>query len=355
MRSKPISYTTNLWILPLLMAIFSLSLQAQQPGKDSWDNLNRLQAGQKIQLVQMDLKSLKGQFLGFTDEMISLRVKKDEVAVPREDVFRVSFRGKPKRGQNALLMMGVGAGLGAISGAAVGAGFHEVGETGVFKGEIFFPKEFNQAQIDIIRLLETSDGVVVQGPPGTGKTHTIANIICHFLATGRRVLVTSQGEPALNVLREFIPEEIRSLIISLLTKEREGLEQLETAVTLLANEVSRINPSQIEKSILEKEREVRELREQLSAIEREVREWAEKQLTRLITDVSASQSAKQADIVFRCRCRIPSLSDSYTSVTSLLNYLVSATAFSLGAGARERLERIDDFHGRLDDLVVPSS
>ncbi len=132
MRSKPISYTTNLWILPLLMAIFSLSLQAQQPGKDSWDNLNRLQAGQKIQLVQMDLKSLKGQFLGFTDEMISLRVKKDEVAVPREDVFRVSFRGKPKRGQNALLMMGVGAGLGAISGAAVGAGFHEVGETGVF-------------------------------------------------------------------------------------------------------------------------------------------------------------------------------------------------------------------------------
>ena len=73
----------------------------------------------------------------------------------------------------------------------------------------------------------------------------------------------------------------------------------------------------------------------------------------LVTDVSASQSAKQADIVFRCQCRNPSLSDSYTSVTSLLNYLVSATAFSLGDEARERLERIDDLHGRLDDLVVP--
>ena len=75
----------------------------------------------------------------------------------------------------------------------------------------------------------------------------------------------------------------------------------------------------------------------------------------LITDASASHSAKQADIVFRCRCRNPSLSDSYTSVTSLLNYLVSATAFSLGAEARERLERIDKFHGKVDDLVVPSS
>ena len=78
------------------------------------------------------MKSLKGNFLGFTDEIISLRVKKDEVSVPREDVFRVSFRGKPKRGRSVLLMMGVGAGLGAISGAVAGAGFHEVGESGVF-------------------------------------------------------------------------------------------------------------------------------------------------------------------------------------------------------------------------------
>ncbi len=75
----------------------------------------------------------------------------------------------------------------------------------------------------------------------------------------------------------------------------------------------------------------------------------------LITDASASHSAKQADIVFRCRCRNPSLSVSYTSVTRLLNYLVSATAFSLDAEARERLERIDEFDGRIDDLVMPSS
>ena len=102
------------------------------------------------------------------------------------------------------------------------------------ENELFFPKPYNDAQVEIIRRLENNYGVVVQGPPGTGKTHTIANIISHYLATGRRVLVTSNGESALMALREQIPESIRDLTISLLTNERQGLKQLETAVQLLA-------------------------------------------------------------------------------------------------------------------------
>ena len=61
-------------------------------------------------------------------------------------------------------------------------------------GDLFFPKPFNDEQIEIVRRLERNDGVVVQGPPGTGKTYTISNIICHYMATGRRVLVVS-GSP----------------------------------------------------------------------------------------------------------------------------------------------------------------
>ena len=54
----------------------------------------------------------------------------------------------------------------------------------------------------------------MQGPPGTRKTHTIANIISHMLATGRRVLVVSQGETALRVIQEQLPEGVRDLAIS---------------------------------------------------------------------------------------------------------------------------------------------
>ena len=67
--------------------------------------------------------------------------------------------------------------------------------------ELYFPMPYNDEQVSIVQKLESNDGVVVQGPPGTGKTHTIANVICHYLAQGKRVLVTSKGESALAVLR----------------------------------------------------------------------------------------------------------------------------------------------------------
>jgi tetraacyldisaccharide-1-P 4'-kinase len=62
----------------------------------------------------------------------------------------------------------------------------------------------------------------VQGPPGTGKTHTIANIICHYLASGLRVLVTSRGESALSVLQAKIPDEVRPLTVALLSSDYMG-------------------------------------------------------------------------------------------------------------------------------------
>jgi hypothetical protein len=58
--------------------------------------------------------------------------------------------------------------------------------------DLLFPKAFNDKQVSIINRLQQSDSCVVQGPPRTRKTHTIANIICHYLAEGKRVLVTSQ-------------------------------------------------------------------------------------------------------------------------------------------------------------------
>jgi very-short-patch-repair endonuclease len=79
--------------------------------------------------------------------------------------------------------------------------------------DVFFPKPFNDDQLEIIRRLSKADGLVVQGPPGTGKTHTIANLICHAMATGERVLVVSRGEAALAVLKEQLPTEVQPLAV----------------------------------------------------------------------------------------------------------------------------------------------
>jgi very-short-patch-repair endonuclease/transcription elongation GreA/GreB family factor len=144
--------------------------------------------------------------------------------------------------------------------------------------DFFFPKPYNNEQVLIVQRLEKSDGVVVQGPPGTGKTHTIANIICHYLATGRRVLVTSKGESALAVLRDHIPDNIRELTISLLTNEREGLAQLEKSVDILSKRVKTLVPDDLKREIIDTQRRILNLKQQITAIDNELYQWAEKHL-----------------------------------------------------------------------------
>lgn len=86
----------------------------------------------------------------------------------------------------------------------------------IAENEIFLVKEINKEQLEIVKKIEKNKAVVVQGPPGTGKTHTIANLLGHFLAQGKNILVTSQTEKALKVLKEKIPKNIQGLCISLL-------------------------------------------------------------------------------------------------------------------------------------------
>ena len=148
--------------------------------------------------------------------------------------------------------------------------------------ELYFPKPFNGEQLQIIEKLERYDGVVVQGPPGTGKTHTIANIICHFLALGKRVLVTSKGEAALNVITDHIPESIKSLTINLLTSEREGLKQLETSVKKIASEVEKLDLEVLDQKIRETESGIERLHQQLAGLDHDLRGWARKHISQVL-------------------------------------------------------------------------
>lgn len=112
------SYKAKMFSLLLVATIFSISLSAQEPGEHSWENLQQLRVGQKIEVVDTNLKKYKGTFLSFSEEAISLRVGKDEVGVQRPNVLRVSLREKSKRLRNALIGMAIGAGAGAALAAA---------------------------------------------------------------------------------------------------------------------------------------------------------------------------------------------------------------------------------------------
>lgn len=101
--------------------------------------------------------------------------------------------------------------------------------------EIYFPLPWNDEQVKIVEHLNRRNAVLVQGPPGTGKSHTIVNLICHLLAEGKRILVTSQTPRALRVLQDMMENKeetrsIASLCVSILGSDSKSLKNLEKSV-----------------------------------------------------------------------------------------------------------------------------
>jgi hypothetical protein len=111
----------------LILALLLLGLVptngTAREGEDSWDNLKQLQVGHKIEVIDMNLKTLKGTFTAVSGEGISFLTQKGEVSLGRTDVFRVSDREDSKRVRNALIGAAVGAGVG------VGLGWGLLGTT----------------------------------------------------------------------------------------------------------------------------------------------------------------------------------------------------------------------------------
>lgn len=91
--------------------------------------------------------------------------------------------------------------------------------------DVLLSKEANKEQLEIARRIEQYNAVLVQGPPGTGKTHTIANLMGHFLAQGKSVLVTSHTKKALNVLKDKLEPGMQSLCVSVLDDSNVDMEK----------------------------------------------------------------------------------------------------------------------------------
>jgi hypothetical protein len=84
----------------------------------SWENLNTLQAGEKIQAVEMNSTKVSGTFLSISDVAISLQEKAGQLSIRRQDVRSVKLMKHQHRLRNTLVLGGVGAGVGAAIGAA---------------------------------------------------------------------------------------------------------------------------------------------------------------------------------------------------------------------------------------------
>ena len=131
---------------------------------------------------------------------------------------------------------------------------------------LLMPLPTNPEQEAVARRLALHHGVTVQGPPGTGKTHTIANLISHLVGHGKRVLVTSQKEQALGVLRDKIPESIRDLSVAVLGSSASSIAQLDQSVQAIYERAVALDRGTARKQIISLDTQLTNVQREIGAL-----------------------------------------------------------------------------------------
>lgn len=133
--------------------------------------------------------------------------------------------------------------------------------------DVLLSKEANKEQLEIAKRIECYNAVLVQGPPGTGKTHTIANLMGHFLAQGKSVLVTSQTPKALNVLKDKVAPGLQNLCVSVL---EDSSIDMERSVDGITDFMSRTTSHEIKKDMDRIAQERRQIISDLASVRRKI-------------------------------------------------------------------------------------
>ncbi|NQZ02622.1 MAG: UvrD-helicase domain-containing protein, partial [Bdellovibrionales bacterium] len=160
--------------------------------------------------------------------------------------------------------------------------------------EFFQTKPANEEQFRIVQTLENTGNVLVQGPPGTGKSHTIANLIGHLLAKGKRILVTSHTSKALKVVREKVAEPLQPLCVANLSNDAESKAQLKDSVTGIVNYLSKTDTKKLEKTTAELQAKRKQIKQQLEDLESQILHVLQTEYTEINIPGEESMSPIQA-------------------------------------------------------------
>jgi len=148
----------------------------------------------------------------------------------------------------------------------------------VDQGDLFFPLPTSSDQMEMVRQLQRSDGLVVQGARGADRTSAIANVVCHHLALGLRVLVVSRNEAALGQLFEKLPRAIRDLTVNLTGSDKQVLKHAEAVAGRLLSIVESMNLRDQVEQVNRLERDIIVTSQDISRLDDEVADIASRNL-----------------------------------------------------------------------------
>ncbi len=171
------------------------------------------------------------------------------------------------------------------------------------KENVLFSKEANKEQLDIAQNIEYANAVLVQTPPGTGEIHTITNLLGHFLAQGKSVLVTSPIQKIVSDIKQKMIKELQNFCV--FGSEGNEIEQfIDTVIKQSSNYTSEDMLG--DAGVLERKR--KEILKRLSEIRKEMYDIQQREYD-TITLYGKEYTIKQAaDYVCKNReklCYIP--------------------------------------------------
>ncbi|PEL14314.1 AAA domain-containing protein [Bacillus sp. AFS017336] len=158
---------------------------------------------------------------------------------------------------------------------------------------LFFPLPANEDQKEIARRLANSYGVSVQGPPGTGKSHTITNLVSHLLAHGKKVLITSQKESALKVLKQKFPDSIKPLAVSVLGGTRDSLKDIELSIRSISDNLGNLHVETLEKEINNLKKALQKSYENAALYRNQLKDYVIKENEEIVVD---DMNVNRADV-----------------------------------------------------------
>ena len=134
----------------------------------------------------------------------------------------------------------------------------------------FTPFPLDAYQEKALKEIKKGNSIVVQGPPGTGKSQLISNMICDFIARGKKVLLVCQKRAALDVVFQRLKEKNMHDFVALVhdfKNDRKPIyEQINSqveAISVYRQKNNSLDSIQLERGFLQASRRIDHILEEL--------------------------------------------------------------------------------------------
>lgn len=110
----------------------------------------------------------------------------------------------------------------------------------VAKGQLFLPLDVPEEQKQVVKKLEHMSAISVRTSNNSVKSEAIKNIVAHYLANGKKVLVATNREE-LAAIKNDLPKHLHPLCVHITSDVKNSKEQIEQSIQVVGERLDNTN------------------------------------------------------------------------------------------------------------------